>query len=319
MKVSLIIPTYCRPKDLENCLSAIKGQKRAVDELIVVIRDEDSKTWEFLEKFDSQSLPLKLLSVDVPGVVAAMNLGLREATGDIIAFTDDDSRPRESWIEKIEIHFNSDQSVGAVGGRDWVHQGDKVEDGSSTIVGRVQWFGRVIGNHHIGIGSSRSVDVLKGVNMSFRRSAVEGLYFDDRMLGTGAQVHFELAFCLMLKKFGWRLIYDPAVAVDHYPAQRFDEDVRNSFSYEANKNAIHNETFALMNHFTTAQKAFFMFWAVCIGTRDAFGITQWLRFFLKRDKFATKKLFSSIHGRGLGVKSWWHSRLNLTNEFGALQ
>jgi len=29
---------------------------------------------------------------------------------------------------------------------------------------------------------------------------------------------------------GWKLIYDPRVAVDHYPAQRFDEDQRNKFN-----------------------------------------------------------------------------------------
>lgn len=310
MNISLIIPTYRRPKDLEKCLGAIKNQKRTVDEVIVIVRNEDNETWDFLQRFDSQALPLKILSINVPGVVAAMNLGLAKASGEIVAFTDDDSMPHDNWIEKIETHFESDKEVGGVGGRDWVHHGSKVEDGYYSVVGRVQWFGRVIGNHHLGVGFPRCVDVLKGVNMSFRRSAIKELCFDKRMLGTGAQVHFELAFCLMLKKAGWKLIYDPLVEVDHYPAQRFDEDLRNSFSYEAKKNAVHNETLSLMQYFPLGQKTIFIIWAILIGTRDAFGFAQWLRHILQKDDVSTQKLLSSLHGRLLGIKSWWRYTLS---------
>lgn len=41
----------------------------------------------------------------------------------------------------------------------------------------VQWFGRVIGNHHLGTGGVREVDILKGVNMSFRQTAPGFLQF----------------------------------------------------------------------------------------------------------------------------------------------
>ena len=56
--------------------------------------------------------------------------------------------------------------------------------------------------------------------MSFRRGAVEGIRFDERLRGTRAQQRADCAFCLVVKRAGWRLIYDPAVAVDHYPAPR---------------------------------------------------------------------------------------------------
>ena len=75
-------------------------------------------------------------------------------------------------------------------------------------------------------GPPREVDVLKGANMSYRRQRHQGIGFDERLRGAGAQVHFEVALGLAVKRAGWRLIYDPAVAVDHYPAQRFDDDER---------------------------------------------------------------------------------------------
>jgi cellulose synthase/poly-beta-1,6-N-acetylglucosamine synthase-like glycosyltransferase len=101
-----------------------------------------------------------------------MNAGLDAACGDIIAFTDDDAAPHTDWLERIEAHFLSDTNIGGVGGRDWVYHGTQLEEGEREVVGQVQWFGRVIGEHHLGVGEAREVDVLKGVNMSFRRSAI---------------------------------------------------------------------------------------------------------------------------------------------------
>ncbi|MEL6163750.1 MAG: glycosyltransferase family 2 protein, partial [Cyanobacteria bacterium J06628_3] len=222
MSIAVIIPTYRRSQDLARCLEALQNLTRPADEVIVVVRDTDTQTWSFLQTFDTKNLPLRTATVTVTGVVAAMNAGLDEASTDIVAFTDDDAAPHPDWLARIESHYLADDCVGGVGGRDWVYHGSDLEDGNSRTVGQVSWFGRVVGNHHIGAGEAREVDVLKGVNMSFRRAAIQDWHFDGRMKGTGAQVHFELAFSLKLKRAGWKLIYDPQVAVNHYPAKRFD-------------------------------------------------------------------------------------------------
>ena len=46
---------------------------------------------------------------------------------------------------------------------------------------------------------------------------------------------------------GWRVVYDPDVIVDHYPAQRHD-DARDARSTEAVLAEEHNEVYALMRH-----------------------------------------------------------------------
>jgi glycosyltransferase involved in cell wall biosynthesis len=282
-------------------------QSRPVDELWVIVRDTDLKTWQFLETFDRGNLPLHAATVTETGVIAAMNVGLDSATGDIIAFTDDDAAPHPNWLEKIAAYYLADEQVGGVGGRDWVYHGTKLEDGAQPVVGKLQWFGRLIGNHHIGIGTGREVDVLKGVNMSFRRSAIANLRFDQRMRGTGAQVHFEVAFALTLRKQGWKLIYDPQIAVDHFPAQRFDEDQRNSFNAEAKINAVHNETLALLEYLSPLQRFVFAVWAIVIGTSEAFGLLQSLRFLPKEGHISGQKLWASWHGRWRGWQTWQKS------------
>jgi glycosyltransferase involved in cell wall biosynthesis len=304
MTITVLIPTYYRPQDLARCLEALKRQTRPADQVLVVVRDSDIETWALLKEFSSAPLPLQTVTVRVPGVIAAMNAGLDVAQGDIIAFTDDDAAPHTDWLARIETHFLSDERIGGVGGRDWVYFGTDLEDGTCEVVGQVQWFGRVIGNHHLGVGKAREVDVLKGVNMSYRRSAIAGLHFDQRMRGTGAQVHFEMAFCLALKRAGWKLLYDPTVAVDHYPGQRFDEDQRNRLNSIVLINSVHNQTLVLLEHLPPIGRAAFLVWAVLIGTQDALGFVQWLRFLPSEGILAGEKWLASLRGRWQGLWAW---------------
>jgi cellulose synthase/poly-beta-1,6-N-acetylglucosamine synthase-like glycosyltransferase len=308
LTISVVIPSYCRPKDLARCLDALKKQKRPADEVLVVVRDTDTETWTFVQTLNPEFLPLRTATVSVSGVVAAMNVGMDIACGDIIAFTDDDATPHTDWLERIEAHFLSDSNIGGVGGRDWVYHGTQLEEGEREVVGQVQWFGRVIGGHHLGVGEAREVDVLKGVNMSFRRSAIGEMHFDPRMRGTGAQVHFELAFSLALKRAGWKLIYDPKVAVNHYPAQRFDEDQRNRFNDIALINAVHNETLVLLENLPSTRRTAFAIWATFVGTRDAPGFLQWLRFLPKEGTLAGQKLAASLRGRWQAWETWQQSK-----------
>ena len=140
--------------------------------------------------------------------------------------------------------------------------------------------------------------------MSFRRTAIKELRFDQRMQGTGAQVNFEIAFSLALKRAGWKLIYDPKVAVDHYPAQRFDEDQRRSFNEIALTNAVHNETLILLEHLPRANRAVFLLWAILVGTRESLGLVQCLRFLPGEGLLAGQKLLASWRGRWQGWWSW---------------
>lgn len=309
MNISVLIPTYRRCKDLIRCLDALKQQTRPADEVLIVVRDADVETWEALTYYAAAPLPLKTITVTVPGQVAALNLGLKTATGDIISITDDDAAPFPHWLERIEYHFANDARVGGVGGRDWLYiGGTDLEEGSSAVVGRVQWFGRVVGRHNLGVGDPREVDVLKGANMSYRKEAIAHLRFNPQLLGSGAQVHNDLAFSLAVKRSGWTLIYDPTVEINHYQAKRFDEDQREQFNDVAFFNAVHNETVALLDFLPLHRQVIFLAWAFLVGTRKAFGFVQWCRFVPQEGPVAGQKWWASIRGRWAGLKTWWRGR-----------
>lgn len=313
MNITVVIPTYLRPQTLKNCLIGLQKQIRQPDQIIVLVRDIDNDTLKLLENIKNNLSLLEIVIVTIPGVVAAMNAGLRAACGDIIAFTDDDAIPHNDWLTRIENCFLSEDRIGAVGGRDWVYFNNQLEDRPCHIVGKVQWFGRVIGNHQLGKGLPRQVDVLKGVNMSFRRTAITNLFFDERMRGNGAQVHFELAFNLEIKCRGWQIIYDPQISVNHYPHQRFDEDIRGEFNIVSLANAVHNETLILMEYFSPLRRIIFLLWAILIGTSTARGIILCLRFLPKEGNLSLHKLAVSLKGRWQGCQTWQQSKMRISN------
>jgi GT2 family glycosyltransferase len=300
MTISVIIPTFQRPEALASCLCGLERQTRRADQIIIVVRQGDAPTFDLLGvKFPG----ISVVTVAVPGAVAAYNAGMAAATGDILAITDDDAVPRSDWLSRLGAHFSRDEKIGGVGGRDRVHTPGGVLQACKATVGIVRWYGRVVGNHHIGVGTPRPVDVLKGVNMSFRRAAISGIRCDQRMRGSGAQVHFELAFCLSLRRAGWTLVYDPELVVEHHPAPRFDVDTRNSSAFVPLRDISHNETLALLDYFSGVQRFIFLLWAFLVGTRLAPGLLIGPLAVLQRGRAGFVYIKAAFSGRREGLRT----------------
>ncbi len=295
MKVSVIVPTWRRTADLARCIAALDAQRRLADEVIVVARAEDGATLEWLRAREAArpDARLTIALVERPGVVAAYNRGLDCATGDVVCFTDDDAAPHDDWIERIARAFEDDPALGGLGGRDIVHQHNRILQGEKPIVGLVRWYGRTIGNHHIGHGAPREVNILKGVNMTFRRDAIGTLRFDSRLRGSGAQVHCEMAFSLDVGRRGWTLVYDPSLLVEHYPAPRSDEDQRFTFNDTAFYNASFNLRLIMCEHLSPPGRWAFVAYSALIGDRADPGLARALSLALRGD------------GPGLALRKWW--------------
>lgn len=309
MTATVLVPTYRRARDLERCLAAIQDQTEPADEVIVVFREGDRETAQLLRNAPAGEMRLCCLTVTEPGQVAALNRGLEEVRGDIVAILDDDAAPHPEWLARIRHHFEADPTIGGVGGRDVIFRDGELWGGRRQVVGRVQWFGRVIGNHHWGFGGPRDVDTLKGANMSFRREAIGGLRFDPRLRAQGVQMHNDLAFCLEVKRRAWRLIYDPAISVDHFLGQRHDYDQRDRFSALAVADESHNSTLVMLEHLPPVRRLAFMAWAVVVGTRGRPGALQFVRRrLLWRDPTARARTAASLRGRWEGWQTWQRSR-----------
>jgi cellulose synthase/poly-beta-1,6-N-acetylglucosamine synthase-like glycosyltransferase len=265
-RISVVVPSYRRPVDLAACLEALAQQSMPPYEVLVVLRPDDAEGQACAAR---ARVRLEVVTVNRPGQVAALNQGCLASRGDIIAITDDDARPRPDWVAAIAARFATDSRIGAVGGRDVVHARGRIHGCDADVVGRVYWWGRRVGNHHCQ-SVLQDVDFVKGVNMALRASARRP--FDERLWGAGSQICNDMEATWSIRRRGWRVVYDPAVMVDHHVAERLDEDKRGAPSIAAEQNEQHNEVCALVGHAPVWQKPVLFAYSLLIGSRQSPGI-----------------------------------------------
>lgn len=282
LTIGVLICSYRRPKDLLRGLAALTEQKRRPDDVIVVARADDTATLNALASRQIDGLPLRTVTVRRPGTVHALNAGLDACRADVVAVTDDDTVPHCDWLSRIVTHFGADPTLGGLGGRDWCHDGTDFDRRSKLVVGRLQWFGRTIGNSHLGVGEPREVDFLKGANMSYRIRALGTMRFDTRLRGRGAQPYEDIAFSLAVQRAGWKLIYDPLVAVDHYPGPRKEPRHYSGITAVDDTDGLfefaHNEVIAIWETLSTSRRIAYIFWSVLVGTGVSPGLAQAFRY-----------------------------------------
>lgn len=302
MQISVVVPTYKRPESLRRCLDAVVHQQTPAAQILVVVRTEDLAGQTVVRSYEQ---PVRLVLVERAGVIAAMNAGGDLSTGDIVALTDDDAAPHPDWLERIAATYEIDPRIAAVGGRDWVYKQGVLRDGAEPTVGTISVYGRVTGNHHLGVGPARDVDVLKGANLSVRGDLLRRVRFDERLIGVGTEHHWELSLCLTLRRLGLRIVYDPRIAVDHHPQPRVDDSRR--FSARELRDATHNETLALLEYLPGWRRPLFLAWAFAVGTGTTPGLAQLARTLTQR-RLDWTSFLGTQSGLLLGLRSYLRSR-----------
>jgi hypothetical protein len=287
--VSIVVPTYKRPGDLRRCLAGLRNQRRPPQEIVVILRHDDGDSREVISSIGAANV--RNVDVAEPGVLAALNAGVDAARGDVIVFLDDDACPRPEWLVTLCRHFD-DPQVGAVGGKDEIP--NPSQSGPPTLdVGRVTRWGKVIGNHHLAAGPVREVEILKGVNMAFRRRA---LALPVELRGTGSQPHYEVLACLWAGRQSWRLVFDPTAVVDHYASPRPAGDDRGLPGAHAARDASFNLVACLL----TARPELAWrraLYGLVVGDGETPGMLRGLGALLQGNRQVARRLLPSLVGQ----------------------
>ena len=96
--VTIVIPTFGRPLQLQACLAALAEQTLLEPWDVVVVDDGSPQSIEGLGPAWAGRLDLRVIRQNNAGPAAARNRGVQEARGTWIAFTDDDCRPEPQWL-----------------------------------------------------------------------------------------------------------------------------------------------------------------------------------------------------------------------------
>ena len=115
--LSIIIASYKRRDVLELCLGDIAAQmtRRSFEVVLVLQAYPEGSAAELERQFAGK---LAFQSAEFPeglGTSKARNTGLWMATGNVVAFLDDDVRLPAAWVESM-LGFYDDPKIGGVGG-----------------------------------------------------------------------------------------------------------------------------------------------------------------------------------------------------------
>lgn len=110
--MSVVINTLNRRDHLERTLLALREQTYEEFEVIVVNGPSVDGTDAMLASFRGRA---RLAACGVASLGSSRNIGIGIASGEIVAFIDDDAIPRADWLEKLVAPYR-DRSVAAVGG-----------------------------------------------------------------------------------------------------------------------------------------------------------------------------------------------------------
>lgn len=109
-RVSVVLLTKNSAATVRKALESIFNQTRPPDEVIVVDGSSKDETLNIVKQF-----PAKIVTEPGAGFGHARNVGVENATGDLIFFIDSDCYAEPNWIEKILSHFDKSEIAGVTG------------------------------------------------------------------------------------------------------------------------------------------------------------------------------------------------------------
>ncbi len=112
MKLSVVVPAFNAARHIGRLFESLAAQSFQDFELIVIDDGSTDNTLAIAEAFDCRILR----NQNNRGPAHCRNSGAREASGDILVFTDSDCRPNSDWLENIRQHFSQDH-IDAIMGR----------------------------------------------------------------------------------------------------------------------------------------------------------------------------------------------------------
>ncbi|HEX4093759.1 MAG TPA: glycosyltransferase [Trebonia sp.] len=227
-RASVVVPTnFARPAELRRCLKTLAELDHPDYEVIVV------------DNRPADAPPADLEGVRVvreprPGISAARNRGVSVATGEIIAFTDDDVQVQPGWLSAIGGRFARQPHVSVVTGLvvplelETQAQIFFEQSGSGQDRGYAPLTFERAGRFRVRRRDQRAAtDEVRslyltgefgfGANMAFRTAVLQASGGFDEALGVGTATRGgeDLAMFVELLTAGHQIGYEPAAIIEH--------------------------------------------------------------------------------------------------------
>jgi glycosyltransferase involved in cell wall biosynthesis len=197
-KISVIVCTFNGSRTLSECLESLLRLEYPNYEVIVVNDGSTDTTAKI-----ANSYGFRVITTENRGLASARNKGLKVATGEIVAYVDDDAYADSHWLRYLAGTFINSKHVG-VGGPNIAPPSDgPIADCVAHSPGNPV---------HILLSDSEA-EHIPGCNMAFRKAALEEIGgFDTQFRLAGDDVDV----CWRLQQKGWTLGYSAGAMVWHH-------------------------------------------------------------------------------------------------------
>ncbi|MEW6232847.1 MAG: glycosyltransferase [Chloroflexota bacterium] len=197
-RVSVVVCSYNGGRTIRDCLEGLQKLEYPNFEVIVVNDGSTDATASIAHEYG-----VHVIATEQRGLSNARNIGMETATGEIIAYLDDDAYPDPHWLTYLAATFMSTAHAG-VGGPNIAPPGDGfIADCVANAPG---------GPVHV-LLSDQEAEHIPGCNMAFRKACLEAIGgFDPQFRVAGDDVDV----CWRLQERGWTLGFSPAAMVWHH-------------------------------------------------------------------------------------------------------
>lgn len=199
-RISAIVCTRNGAATLRGCLDALEKQSHPNYEVLVIDDGSTDATPEIARSFSF----VRFIQQQPAGLSAARNHGAREATGEVIAYTDDDCIPDEDWLVRLAAAYDDPAWVAAGGPNIPPSPRNRAESVIADAPGAPT---------HVLI-SDEEAEHLPGCNFSVRKDALLRIGgFSVEFVTAGDDVDI----CWRLRAAGGKLRFVPGAMVWHHP------------------------------------------------------------------------------------------------------
>jgi glycosyltransferase involved in cell wall biosynthesis/GT2 family glycosyltransferase len=216
---SIVINTFNRAEHLKNAIRGALQLDYPEVEIVVVNGPSTDGTDAVLSRYRDR---IKIADCPIANLSASRNAGIAQASGEIIAFMDDDAVPAPNWLLELARPYD-DPRVGAVGGFTLDNTGRRLQ-AAKTLCDR---FGNAFAipsfadERRFNFRNSAFYPSLLGTNSSFRTDVLKEIGgFDE----TFAYLLDETDACLRIVDAGFHVVYAPEAFVFHQFAESHIRD-----------------------------------------------------------------------------------------------
>lgn len=232
---TVAICTRDRTDDLECCLNGLMAMSYQAPILVIDNAPSTEATCHLVERFPG----VRYVREPKPGLDNARNTALREATGEIVAFIDDDAAPDRAWLATLLRNFQDPMVLAATGLTMAIELESDAQIAFQRVGGFTRGFKRMV-YHRGNCDPFLAWHAGAGVNMALRRSAVALIGPFDPALdaGTRALAGGDTDLFRRVLSAGYAIAYDPQALNWHRHRRTMEELEQQIFGYECASFAV---------------------------------------------------------------------------------